>query len=193
MTAWWVNEGGFPGILPGSNYGSGGNAAASGAVQFRSPLDAARAAGGRLPQAEYPDGYLGNITGRQSDKLLQNLQTRLTAQSFQRGVHKGSRIAPKDYFWPEGNVTPEAGLERQARGVRGLYTIACPKQSPTGDPIEFLAHMGKTSGMATPGELGRKMQEARDYGVNPAMNPIVLQDPQQQVHFAKLGPRYKTA
>ena len=192
MTQWWVNEGGFPGILSGSNYGSGGgNTVAAGGVQFRGPLDAARAAGGRLPQAEYPDGYLGNIIDRHTDKLLQTVKNRLTAQSYQRGVHKGSRIAPQQYFWPEDY--PEQGLARESQGVRVGYVIQVPKNAPEGNPVELLAHMGKTSGMATPGEVGRKMQEARDYGVNPAMNPVVIQSPGQLQFYNRMVPRYGTA
>jgi hypothetical protein len=186
VTSWWVNEGGYPGILSGSNYGTGGNQTVAGAVQFRSPLDAARAAHGKLGQAEYPDGYLGNIIDRRGDKLLQTVSNRLTEQSYQRGVHKGSRISPKSYFWPQGEISPDAGLERQAMGVRVDTTIAVPRSAPVGNPVEMLAHQGRTSGMATPGMLGQKMQEARDYGVNPGFNPIVIQDQ----HLRKMTPRY---
>ena len=186
MTQWWVNEGGFPGTLAGSNFGSGGNVTASGAVQFRSSLDAARAAHGRIPQAEYPDGYLGNIINRRGDRLLESVSNRLTEQSYQRGVHKGSRISPKSYFWPTGQIQPEAGLEREALSRRVGATIPVPRSAPVGNPIEMLAHQGRTAGMASPGMLGQKMQEARDYGVDPAMNPIVLQD----LHLKTMTPRY---
>jgi hypothetical protein len=189
MTSWWVNEGGYPGILAGSNYGTGGNQTAAGAVQFRGPLDAARAAAGRIPQAEYPDGYLGNIIDRRQDRLLQSVSNRLSEQSYQRGVHKGSRISPKNYFWPQGEVQPDAGLERQAMGVRVGNVILTPKSAPIGNPVEMLAHQGRTSGMATPGMLGQKMQEARDYGVNPGFNPVVIQDQ----HLSTLRPKYRTA
>jgi hypothetical protein len=188
MSQWWVNEGGHPGILSGSNYGSGGgNTAASGAVQFRSPIDQARAAGGKLPQAEYPDGYLGNIIDRRSDRLIQHVQNRLTEQSYQRGVHKGSRIESKNYLWPNGGVTPDAGLMRESRAERVGNVILTPRFAPIGNPVERLAHQGRTSGMATPGELGRKMEEARNAGVDPSMNPIIPMDPK---HFM---PRYRTA
>lgn len=188
MSQWWVNEGGHPGILAGSNYGGGaGNVAASGAVQFRSPLDAARAASGKLPQAEYPDGYLGNITSRRGDRLVQHVQGRLTEQSYQRGVHKGSRIATQDYFWPAQDMGPEDGLKRESRAQRVGNVILVPRNAPKGSPVERLAHQGRTAGMATPGEVGRKMAEARSFGVDPALNPIVPPDPK---HFM---PRYRTA
>lgn len=187
MSQWWVNEGSYPGILAGSNFGSGGSMpAATGALQFRSPLDAARAAHGKIPQAEYPDGYLGNIVDRRSDRLLQSVSSRLTENSYQRGVHKGSRISPKSYFWPDGMVQPDAGLKREAAGQRVGNLIMVPRSAPTGNPVEMLAHQGRTSGMATPGMLGQKMQEAREYGVDPASNPIVI----QAQHLGQLGPRY---
>lgn len=180
MTNWWVNDGGL-GILPGSSAtygGGGGNVTAAGAVQFRSPIDAARAAAGRLPQAEYPDGYLGNIIDRRSDRLIQAVKERLTDRSYQRGVHKGSRISPKDYLWPDGGVTPDAGLERQAAtAMQAGNTQVVARYAPSLDPVERLAHQGRTAGMATPGELDAKMAEARAFGVSPAMNPIVPQDP----------------
>jgi hypothetical protein len=183
---WWVNDDGL-GILPGNaTSGGGGSTGAAGAVQMRSPIDAARAAGGKLGQAEYPDGYLGTIIDRHSDKVIQEVKNRMTAQSYQRGVHKGSRIAPQEYMWP-AQFTPSDGLEREATGHRVGYTIQTPRFAPSLDPVERLAHMGKTAGMATPGDVGRKMEEARNMGVDPALNPIVPPDPKIMV------PRYRIA
>ena len=147
---------------------------------------AARAAHGKLPQAEWPDGYLGNIIDRHSDKLLQHVTDRMTSRSYQRGVHKGSRINPKDYFWPSDDMGPDDGLERQAMAQRVDGLILVPRSAPRGNPVEMLAHQGRTSGMATPGMLGQKMQEARDMGVDPASNPIVLQD----AALRKMVPKY---
>lgn len=175
MTQWWVNEG-YPGILPGSNYGSGGNVAASGAVQMRSPIDAARAAQGKLPQAEYPDGYLGNITDRHTDKLAQYVSDRMNARSYQRGVHKGSRISPRDYLWPADGVQPDAGLMREAAGQRVGNVIFTPKFAPQGNPLERISHLGKTSGMASPQDLDASMAEAKKFGADPALNPIIIPD-----------------
>jgi hypothetical protein len=195
---WWVNESPGRGLLPGSNYGFGGNAgitgSATGAVQFRSPLDQARSAQGQLSQAEYPDGYLGNIIDRRGDKLVQSIQSRLTENSYQRGVHKGSRIDGRNYFWPDGEVNPENGLAREAKARRSDFNAGYTRQvkrfSPLGNPIEVLAHSGKTSGMATPGDLGNKMEEAREYGTNVPGNPIVVQDPIKVANLRKMLPRY---
>lgn len=185
---WWVNDGGLN-ILPGNTTVGGGGGypmSAAGAVQMRSPLDAARAAGGKLSQADYPDGYLGTIIDRRSDKLIQHVKNQMTAQSYQRGVHKGSRVDPESYMWPDG-FTPESGLMRQAYSQRVGNVIETPKFAPTGNPVERLAHMGKTAGMASPTEVGRAYQEAREFGVDPAMNPIVPPDPKIMV------PRYRVA
>lgn len=91
-------------------------------------LDAARLGVGKVPQAEYPDGYLGTLRSRRSDRtglpasvsdtVLDSLKNRLTQRSYQRGVHKGERIDPSDYYYPQG-FDPQAGLRRQAQsGLR---------------------------------------------------------------------------
>ncbi|MFE5853241.1 hypothetical protein ACFQ61_08465 [Streptomyces sp. NPDC056500] len=74
---------------------------------------------GHVPSAEYPSGYLGTIGAgaRRQDRLLNSIGNRATQKSYQRGVHKGERIDPVDYYWtPE--VNPTAALEAQARGER---------------------------------------------------------------------------
>src|SRR5437763_11635062 len=85
---------GQPGSVVRANGGGGHQA-----IGYRSGLDARRSAGGadRVPSAEYPDGYLGTITARRDDRLLKNVQSRLTERSYQRGVHKGERVDPQDY------------------------------------------------------------------------------------------------
>lgn len=110
---------------------------------IRNHLDAARAAMGRVPSADYPDGYLGTITDRREDRLLKNLKNRLTDRSYQRGVHVGSKVDPRSYFWtPEFN--PDTGLEYEAAGR---------KWTAKGSPTERLAHGGKTTYL-NPTELG---------------------------------------
>ena len=100
---------------------------------FRDELDEFRSMWRRTPEAQYPDGYLGTITARRDDRLLRNLSARATQRSYQRGVHKGERIDPGDYIWPEQfNLT--SGIKREARGEweddpRG-YAVA--RYSPPG-------------------------------------------------------------
>lgn len=192
MTQWWVADS-YPGISSGGNYGSGGSLPSDGgAIQYRDPLDAKRAAAGQLSQAEYPDGYLGNIIDRRRDKLVSAIQNRLTDQSYQRGVHKGSKISGKDYFWPPEAPLDTEGLDAEATGRRVGNTIRVPRFTQSGNPVEILAHQGKTTGLATPGDMGKKMEEAEASGVNPALNPIVVQDPLKVVHYNKILPKYRT-
>jgi hypothetical protein len=78
-------------------------------------MDFARMGVGRAPQAEYPDGYLGTIRSRRDDKgkpyamsdtVLDSLKNRQNQRAYQRGVHKGERIDPGSYMWPE-NLEPD--------------------------------------------------------------------------------------
>lgn len=99
-------------------YGAGGQAVQQGGAQqivFRDPLDAARSGmSGFVPEAAYPDGYLGTLQSRREDRFLQNLKGQVNERSYSRGVHKGERIDPSDYFWPS-ELQPEAGLIRQMK------------------------------------------------------------------------------
>lgn len=114
-----------------TQYGGGGGLPISG---FRSILDARLAAAtGKTPEAQYPDGYLGSVIDRRQDKLLQTVRN--NARSYTRGVHKGSRIAPQDYFWPD-DFTPYTTLEARAQGNTKRFAAE-------GNPLERLAHSGK--------------------------------------------------
>jgi hypothetical protein len=84
----------------------------------RDILDARRMMdSGRIPSAQYPDGYLGTINSRREDRLMGRIATRQTQRSYQRGVHKGERIDAADYYWPD-DFNPATGLEHEARGER---------------------------------------------------------------------------
>ena len=126
------------------------------AIGYRDVLDARRSVGdgARVPSADYPDGYLGNIQSRRGDRLLKNLQERLTQRSYQRGVHKGDRIDPGDYVWPS-NFNPDTSLKRQAR--------TSLRAAPIGTPAEKLAHMGKVNALSPEDMLAISAQ----YEVNP--------------------------
>lgn len=97
-----------PGTQPGSIVGS-----MPPQPWVRSVLDGRRMMYNRSPNAEYPDGYLGTITSRRGDRMLDSLKARVNQRSYQRGVHAGERIDPGDYLWPE-ETPPLAGIERQA-------------------------------------------------------------------------------
>lgn len=92
----------------------------------RSDLDYERMGVGRVPSAEYPDGYLGTIRTRRDDKgrpnsvsdsVLDSLKGRQNQRGYQRGVHKGERIDAGQYMWPS-NLRPDRRLNKN------LYSIA---------------------------------------------------------------------
>ena len=146
--------------FPGSSqvYGGGGSLVD---VAFRDPLDKLRASGGSLPEAQYPSGYLGNIVDRQQDKLLGKVKERLNDRSYQRGVHVGSKVGQKAYYWDKV-MNPMMGLERQNETAsRAGNTISTARYAPSGDPVERLAHGGTTASFS----MGEQAQLYRQYGV----------------------------
>jgi hypothetical protein len=112
-------------------YGGGGQAVA------RSEMDESRMGVGRQPSAEYPDGYLGTIRSRRddrgrpsstSDKVLDSIKNRVGQKSYQRGVHRGERIDPSDYYYPAG-LEADRGIKRQMRGVKTGNTTLVKKNA----------------------------------------------------------------
>lgn len=184
----WVNS--FPAAVPGGTvYGGGGGYGSTDALTARSPLDAKRVAAGFAPGASYPDGYLGNITDRREDKLMAVLQTRMTPNSYQRGVHKGEIVGKNAYFW-DAQVNPDAGLARMSnvsvQDVEGGVVLYTQRYAPTGDPVEMLANDGKTAAMTS------REQEAalRAAGGDPAKNPVQVVDPTRRAQMARGLPRW---
>lgn len=140
---------------------------------YRNALDAARAGVPRTPGAEYPDGYLGTITDRREDKLLDAVSNKLTDRSYQRGVHVGSKIPNADYFWPEW-FNPATGLEYESAGA---------KFAPKGNIPERLAHMGKVP-WTSPEELGKALDQ---YDIaNTLARPLL--DPVRQAQLQRYKP-----
>lgn len=89
------------------------------ATVFRDPLDAARAGvspENRIPSAQYPDGYLQTLDTRRNDRLLSSLKVRLQDRAYQRGVHKGEKLEPRDYVWPP-DFGPDTRLRVEARAA----------------------------------------------------------------------------
>ncbi len=185
---WYVNSGGLQNLPGGASVGGGGTTAV---VTPRDPLDAARMANGFAPGAAYPSGYLGTITDRREDRMFGALQTRLTDKSYQRGVHKAEKLGQDSYYWTK-DCNPTAGIERQsmARLVdqEGGIVWETPKYAPSGDPVEKLTAMGNSA--ALPPE--QQMQVARQYGVDPAVNPLPMSmtNPDQFARMAHMLPSY---
>jgi hypothetical protein len=100
---------------------------------YRNLMDERRSMYRRTPSSEYPDGYLGTITGRQQDKVLDSLKGRQNQRSYQRGVHKGERIDPGDYYWPD-QWRPDRQMRAQAMAVPidGGTTFLTPRSAPLG-------------------------------------------------------------
>ena len=142
-------------------YGGGGIPVA------RSELDFLRMGVGREPQAEYPDGYLGTIRTRRDDRgrpnsaseqVLDSLKVRLGQKSYQRGVHRGERVDPQDYFYPD-SLRPERGILAQMRSVQIGNTLLSPRQAPQYDmvPPPHLVNDGKANlQSAGPGQIDEK-------------------------------------
>jgi hypothetical protein len=119
----WQSIGG--GGLSGYN-----NMGGQGTPVARGDLDAIRIGTGRVPSAEYPDGYLGTIRSRRDDRLLDSIKSRVGQKSYQRGVHKGERIEPNAYYWsPEFN--DQQGIKRQMKAKQvlenGVVTWKVPR------------------------------------------------------------------
>lgn len=87
----------------------------------RNTLDAARAAfTSRTPDAEYPDGYLGNAQSRRERLFTASNNSRKPSE---RGVHKGEHLADTDYVWPREFGLLSA-IEEQAKRNPKRYVPA---------------------------------------------------------------------
>lgn len=189
-TNWYVESGGFNNLPGNAATGGGGDTSI---VTPRDPLDAARMAQGLAPGASFPDGYLGTITDRQQDKLMGAVQSRLTERSYQRGVHVGEKLGRDQYFWT-ADCNPDAGIARQAAQTQlvdddGALLMYTPRHVPQGNPVEKLTAMGQSAGL--PPE--QQMQVARQYGVDPAKNPLpmTMTNPTKAAELAQWLPRYR--
>lgn len=154
-------------LSPSQNWqslGAGGfygynNQGGAGTPVARSEMDALRIGTGRVPAAEYPDGYLGTIRSRRDDRLLDSIKNRVNQKAYQRGVHKGERIDASSYFWsPEFGA--QSGLQRQAKArpqnVNGGVQYMVPRSAPEIrlTPAPHLVNDGKANTFANePGTL----------------------------------------
>jgi hypothetical protein len=120
-------------------------------------MDFLRLGVGRTPSAEYPDGYLGTIRSRRddrgrpssvSDTVLDSLKGRQTQRGYQRGVHKGERIDPGEYMWPE-NLKPDRRIKVGAQLIEedGVVTMNVRRNAPKQElaPAPHLVNDGKAN------------------------------------------------
>lgn len=161
----------------GAVYPGGGGGGGVLLVGGRSILDARRMMNtGKLPQAQYPDGYLGTIIDRRQDKLMTAVQGRLTERQYQRGVHKGERIDIKDYAWTE-DLNLMSGLENEKKGLR--WTVR-------GNPVERLAHQGDAVSL-TP----REMWKLNKVYFPENVNALGSMTPRRTAQLANMRPAWR--
>jgi len=116
-----------------------------------------------------PDGYLGTIRSRRDDRLLDSIKNRVNQKSYQRGVHKGERIEPSMYFWPD-SVNMDSGLKRQMKAklvdIDGGMVFRVPRAAPQTQlaPAPHLVNDGKANTMAdAPTEINARRQAMMAY------------------------------
>jgi hypothetical protein len=156
------------------NTGMGGfqgynNMGGQGVPVARGELDAVRIGTGRVPSAEYPDGYLGTIRSRRDDRLLDSIKSRVGQKSYQRGVHKGERIEPSMYFWSQ-DFNADMGIKRQMKAkqvnVNGVMVWQIPRSAPQTylTPAPHLVNDGKANTVANqPGVINVQRANAMNY------------------------------
>jgi hypothetical protein len=62
-----------------------------------------------------------------SEDVLGAVKTRLNQRGYQRGVHRGERIDPSDYYLPNG-MTADRGIARQMQAAR--KGVPVPRYTP---------------------------------------------------------------
>ena len=158
----WQSIGGN-GLYGYNNQGGAGTPVA------RDEMDASRIGVGRVPSAEYPDGYLGTIRSRRDDRLLDSIKSRVNQKAYQRGVHKGERIEPSMYFWPEG-INDMSGIERQMKAklvnINGVNVYRTARSAPEVSlvPAPHLVNDGKANTIANePAQINERRQAMLAY------------------------------
>jgi hypothetical protein len=158
----WQSLGGN-GLYGYNNQGGAGTPVA------RDEMDATRIGVGRVPSAEYPDGYLGTIRSRRDDRLLDSIKSRVNQKAYQRGVHKGERIEPSMYFWPEG-LNDMSGIERQMKAqlvnINGVNVFRTARNAPQVSllPAPHLVNDGKANTIANePAQINERRQAMLAY------------------------------
>ena len=155
--------------LGGNGFYGYNNQGGQGLPVARGELDAIRIGTGRVPSAEYPDGYLGTIRSRRDDRLLDSIKNRIGQKAYQRGVHKGERIEASAYFW-DREFNDQMGIKRQSRAKlvnnNGAFMFMTPKSAPDIrlTPAPHLVNDGKSNMRSDqPGTLNVQRANALAY------------------------------
>jgi hypothetical protein len=139
----------------------------------RGELDAIRIGTGRVPSAEYPDGYLGTIRSRRDDRLLDSIKSRVGQKSYQRGVHKGERIEPSAYYWsPDFNDQTSIKRQMKAKQVNINGVMVWTTKKYTQDirlvPAPHLVNDGKSNMRSdSPGTINVQRSNQLNYLKSP--------------------------
>jgi hypothetical protein len=135
----------------------------------RGDLDGIRMGTGRVPSAEYPDGYLGTIRSRRDDRILDSVKNRVNQKAYQRGVHKGERIEPNAYFWTP-DFSSNSGIQRQMKAkqvnVNGVMVWQMPRftQDIRMVPAPHLVNDGKSNMVSdSPGTINVQRSNQLNY------------------------------
>lgn len=153
--------------LGGGGFYGYNNQGGQGMPIARSDLDAIRIGTGRVPSAEYPDGYLGTIRSRRDDRLLDSIKSKVNQKAYQRGVHKGERIEPSMYYWtPEFNA--DSGIKRQMKAKydssAGVYRVPRSGVQTRLTAAPHLVNDGKSNMRHdAPGEINVRRADAMSY------------------------------
>ena len=105
----------------------------------------------------------------------------------------GEKLGRDQYYWT-ADCNPDAGIQRQATQTQlvdddGALLMYTPRHVPTGNPVEKLTALGESASM--PPE--QQMQVARQYGVDPAKNPLpmTMTDPDRAATMLPWLPAYR--
>ena len=151
--------------IGGNGFFGYNNQGGAGIPVARDTLDSLRIGIGQVPSAEYPDGYLGTIRSRRDDRLLDSIKSRVNQKAYQRGVHKGERIEPSMYFWPEG-FDPMMGIARQMKSQPDGNVYRSPRFAPQTQlvPAPHLVNDGKANTLANePAQIDARRQAMLAY------------------------------
>lgn len=155
--------------LGGNGFNGYNNQGGFGVPVARGELDSIRMGTGRVPQAEYPDGYLGTIRSRRDDRLLDSIKNRVGQKSYQRGVHKGERVDASAYFWSP-SFGDQSGIQRQSKAklvnINGVNMYVLPRNAPRIDlmPAPHLVNDGKANTVAdSPAEFNVQRASMMSY------------------------------
>lgn len=151
--------------IGGNGFFGYNNQGGAGIPVARDTLDSLRIGVGQVPSAEYPDGYLGTIRSRRDDRLLDSIKSRVNQKAYQRGVHKGERIEPSMYFWPEG-MDPMMGIQRQMKAQVDGNVMRVPRWAPQTQlaPAPHLVNDGKANTLANePVQIDQRRQAMLAY------------------------------